>query len=247
MITGASRGIDLCIAKRAARDGANVVICAKTVEAHPTLPGSIHEAVTEVERLGGKGLACVIDVRDEASIEAAVSEAVAKFGGIDILINCASAIFPTETSQIDLKRLNLMWEVTTRGPLLMAKHCVPHLKASAEAGRNPHVITCSPPVDFTFLPAPQNPNYLVCKMGMTVGTITLAEEIDDFFMGNARTPEIQSDAVYAIVTSDSSKFTGNQTIDEDVMIKAGVKDLSVYNYITLGKTPKERLKNILRC
>jgi len=279
MITGASRGIGLCIAKRAARDGANVVICAKTVEAHPTLPGSIHEAVTEVERLGGKGLACVVDVRDEASIEAAVSEAVAKFGGIDILINCASAIFPTETSQIDLKRLNLMWEVTTRGPLLMAKHCVPHLKASAEAGRNPHVITCSPPVDFTFLPAPQNPNYLVCKMGMTVGTITLAEElrdygvagntlwpagsiatsainhlmnneaeaIDDFFMGNARTPEIQSDAVYAIVTSDSSKFTGNQTIDEDVMIKAGVKDLSVYNYITLGKTPKERLKNILRC
>ena len=159
VISGASRGIGLAIAQRAAADGANIVVCAKTVDRHPTLPGSIHEAVAEIERLGGKGLACVVDVRHEASIEAAVEKAVEAFGGIDILINCASAIFPTETSTIDVKKLNLMWEVTTRAPLLMAKHCVPHLKASAEAGRNPHIITCSPPVDFTHWPAPKDPRY----------------------------------------------------------------------------------------
>jgi len=278
IITGGSRGIGLAISRRAAVDGANVVVCAKTVDAHPTLPGTIQEAVAEIESLGGKGLGCVVDVRDEASIEAAVAQAVATFGGIDILINCASAIFPTETSAIDLKKLNLMWEVTTRGPLLMAKHCVPHLKASASAGRNPHIITCSPPVDFTQWPMPKNPNYIVCKMGMTVGTMALAEElkeagvagntlwptgsiassainhmlkndataIDDAFMKIARTPQIQSDAAYAILTSDSRKFTGNQTIDEDVLKRTGVTDMSIYHYSTLGVTPKERLKNILR-
>ena len=134
LISGGSRGIGLCIARRAARDGANVVICAKTTTPHPTLPGTIGEAVAEVERVGGRGLGCVVDVRDEATIAAAVAEAVAAFGGIDVLINCASAIFPTETENIDVKRLNLMWEVTTRAPLLMAKHCVPYLKASAARG-----------------------------------------------------------------------------------------------------------------
>lgn len=278
VITGGSRGIGLCIARRAARDGANVVICAKTTQAHPTLPGTIDEAVAEVERAGGKGLGCVVDVRDEASIEAAVNSAVATFGGIDVLINCASAIFPTETENIELKRLNLMWEVTTRAPLLMAKHCVPHLKASAAAGRNPHIITCSPPVDFTSWPAPKNPNYLVCKMGMTVSSMALAEElreqgvaantlwpagsiatsainhlmnndpeaIDTYFMTNARTPEIQSDAAYKIITSSSRAFTGNQCIDEDVMKRAGVADLAMYDYATLGSTRGERLKHILR-
>ena len=177
LISGGSRGIGLCIARRAARDGANVVICAKTSTPHPTLPGTIGEAVAEVERVGGRGLGCVVDVRDEDTIAAAVAEAVAAFGGIDVLINCASAIFPTETENIDVKRLNLMWEVTTRAPLLMAKHCVPYLKASAAAGRHPHIITCSPPVDFLHWPAPNNPNYLVCKMGMTVGTLALGEEL----------------------------------------------------------------------
>lgn len=279
IITGGSRGIGLSIARRVAKDGANVVICAKTAVAHPTLPGTIHEAVAEVNRNGGTGLACVVDVRNEATIKAAVEKAVATFGGIDILVNCASAIFPAETSQIDLKRLDLMWQVTTRAPLLMAKHCVPYLKASAEAGRNPHIITCSPPVDFNHWPAPSNPNYMVCKMGMSVGSMALAEElraagvaantlwpcgavatsavnhllnndmeaIDNYFLGNARTPQIQSDAAYLILTSDSRKFTGNMTIDEDVLVRAGVRDLSVYNYVTLGKTRKERLRNILRC
>jgi len=280
LISGGSRGIGLCIAKKAARDGANVVICAKTTEPHPTLPGTIAEAVAEVRRLGGQALGYVVDVRNEGSIEEAVKEAVTAFGGIDVLINCASAIFPTETENIDLKRLNLMWEVTTRAPLLLAKHCVPHLKQSAAAGRHPHIITCSPPVDFTHWPAPKNPNYLVCKMGMSVGSMALAEElrefgvaantlwpagsiatsainhllgndaeaIDEYFMTNARTPEIQADAAYAIITSDSRGFTGNMTIDEDVLFKAGhgVVDLAKYDYATLGGTRQERLANILR-
>lgn len=278
IITGGSRGIGLAISRLAARDGANVVVCAKTVEAHPTLPGTIHEAVAEIESLGGKGLGCVVDVRDEASIEAAVAKAVEAFGGIDILINCASAIFPTETSMIDLKKLNLMWEITTRAPLLMAKHCVDHLKASAAAGRNPHIITCSPPVDFKQWPMPKDPNYIVCKMGMTVGTLALAEELsdvgvagntlwpagsiassainhmmnndplklDEFFLNVARTPKIQADAAYAILTSDSRSFTGNQIIDEDLLKLAGTMDMSIYHYASSGATPKERLRNIIR-
>ena len=158
-----------------------------------------------------------------------------------------------------------MWEVTTRAPLLMAKHCVKHLKASAAAGRNPHIITCSPPVDFAQWPMPKDPNYIVCKMAMTVGTMALAEELkeagvagntlwpagsiassavnhllnndpaklDDFFMKLARTPQVQSDAAYAILTSESRAFTGNQTIDEDVLERAGVTDMSIYRYSTL--------------
>jgi citronellol/citronellal dehydrogenase len=265
------------MARRFARDGANVTICAKTVESHPTLPGTIYTAAKEVEALGGRALACVVDVRDEASIKAAVAKTVEAFGGIDILVNCASAIFPSRTEEIDLKRLNLMWEVTTRAPLLMAKHCVPHLKASAKAGRNPHILTCSPPTDYQNWPEPSEPNYMVCKMGMTVGTLALANElkghgvaantlwpatpiatsavnhmakndreaIDRMFLGAGRVPEIQADAAYAIFSSDSLAFTGNMTIDEDVVVRAGCKDLSVYDYETLGTTMEERVRRIL--
>merc|ERR1712217_389207 len=193
------------------------------------------------------------------------------------LVNCASAIFPTSTETIDLKKLNLMWEVTTRAPLLTAKHCIPHLKASAAAGRNPHILTCSPPVDLRTLPQPQNPNYMVCKMGMSVGAITMSEELrsvgiaantmwpagsiatsavnhlfgndphalDDMFMANARTPDIQADAAYLMFTSESSRFTGNMVIDEDVIAKAGITDLSKYDYANLGATREERLAKIL--
>lgn len=276
-ITGASRGIGLAIAKRAAKDGANVAICAKTVSAHKTLPGTIYTAAKEIDSLGGRGLACIVDVRDEDSIAAAVKKTVDEFGGIDIVINCASAIFPTSTENIDTKKLNLMWDVTTRAPLLTAKHCIPYLKTSASAGRNPHVLTCSPPVDMRHLPQPPNPNYMVCKMGMSVGAMAMSEElrgfgiaantmwpagaiatsainhlfgndpeaIDDMFMSNARTPEIQADAAYLMLTSDSSKFTGNMIIDEDVILKAGITDLSVYDYATLGATREERLAKIL--
>lgn len=277
LITGASRGIGLAIARRAAKDGANIVICAKTQEEHKTLPGTIFSAAKEVEALGGRALPCVVDVRDEASIKGAVEQAVKVFGGIDILVNCASAIFPVPTENIDLKRLDLMWEITTRAPLLTAKHCIPHLKASAAAGRNPHILTCSPPVDFRYIPLPDNPNYMVCKMGMSVGTMALAHELRfagvganalwpataiatsavnhlagnnpkvlDQMYSSARTPEIQSDAAYAIFTSDSRRFTGNMTIDEDVVLRAGVTDLSVYDYLRLGATMEERLAKIIR-
>lgn len=277
-ITGASRGIGLAIARRAAKDGAQVAVCAKTAEPHKTLPGTIYTAADEIDGLGGRGLACIVDVRDEDSIAAAVKKTVDTFGGIDILVNCASAIFPTTTETIDLKRLNLMWEITTRAPLLTAKHCIPHLKASAEAGRNPHILTCSPPIDVRNWPAPKNPNYMVCKQGMSVGAMAMSEELqefgiaantmwpagsiatsainhlfgndaealDDMFMANARTPEIQADAAYLMFTSDSRKFTGNMVIDEDIILKAGITDLSVYNYATLGATREERLAKILR-
>lgn len=145
-IAGGSRGIGFCIAKTAARDGANVVVSGKTAEPHPTLPGTIFTAAEECEALGGKALACVVDVRDEASIEAAVAAAVTKFGGIDVLINCASAIFPQATEDFNTNRFNLMFEVGPRGSMLTAKHCLPHLKKSAAAGRNPHVLNLSPPI-----------------------------------------------------------------------------------------------------
>ena len=145
-IAGGSRGIGFCIAKTVAKDGANVVITGKTAEPHPTLPGTIHTAAAECEALGGKALACVVDVRDEASIERAVSAAVEKFGGIDILINCASAIFPQPTEEFNTSRFNLMFEVGPRGSMLTAKHCIPHLKESAQRGNNPHVLNLSPPI-----------------------------------------------------------------------------------------------------
>lgn len=144
-IAGGSRGIGFCIAKTVAKDGANVIVTGKTAEPHATLPGTIHTAAAECEALGGKALACVVDVRDEASIEAAVAAAVAKFGGIDILINCASAIFPQATEEFNTSRFNLMFEVGPRGSMLTAKHCIPHLKESAKKGNNPHVINLSPP------------------------------------------------------------------------------------------------------
>lgn len=276
VISGGSRGIGLAIGKRAAKDGANVVICAKTAEAHSTLPGTIYSAAKEIEELGGRALPCTVNVRNEEDIAKAIAEAVKTFGGIDCLVNCASAIFPVPTEKIDKGRLDLMWEITTRAPLLMAKHCLPHLKKSAAAGRNPHIIACGPPIDFQHMPQPQNPNYMVCKMGMTVGTMALAEELRNdgvaantlwpegpiatsainHIVGNdpdaidkmyqrGRHPGIQADAAYFIMTSDSRKFSGNQTIDSDVVTKAGVKDLSIYDYINLGATKEERLKYII--
>src|SRR5277367_2687305 len=142
-ITGGSRGIGLAIALRAARDGANVVIAAKTTEAHPKLPGTIYSAAEEIEKAGGKALACVVDVRDEASIAAAVAQAVAKFGGIDILVNNASAISLTGTTSTPMKRFDLMHQINTRGTFACSQACIPHL-AKAE---NPHILNLSPPLN----------------------------------------------------------------------------------------------------
>eukprot|EP01047_Picozoa_sp_COSAG01_P067808 COSAG01_NODE_9652_length_2379_cov_3.000439_1_plen_274_part_00 len=164
-IAGGSRGIGFCIAKTAARDGANVVIGGKTADPHPTLPGTIFSAAADCEALGGRSLACVVDVRDEASIEAAVAAAVDKFGGIDVLINCASAIFPQATEDFNTSRFNLMFEVGPRGSMLTAKHCLPHLKKSAQQGRNPHVLNLSPPIVQKRI---GQANYMINKLGMTV-------------------------------------------------------------------------------
>jgi citronellol/citronellal dehydrogenase len=249
-IAGGSRGIGFCIAKTAARDGANVVVSGKTAEPHPTLPGTIFTAAEECEALGGKALACVVDVRDEASIEAAVAAAVTKFGGIDVLINCASAIFPQATEDFNTNRFNLMFEVGPRGSMLTAKHCLPHLKKSAAAGRNPHVLNLSPPIVQKNI---GQANYMINKLGMTISAISVSEEYKregvagntlwpvglvttsalnhmmdndpekiDQMMQAGRTPQIQADAAYAIVTSDSKGFTGNMCIDEQVLRKAGV-------------------------
>mmetsp|Transcript_41511 Transcript_41511/g.129100 ORF Transcript_41511/g.129100 Transcript_41511/m.129100 type:complete len:355 (-) Transcript_41511:199-1263(-) len=272
-VCGGSRGIGFCIAKTAARDGANVVIAAKTAEPHPTLPGTIYTAAEECERLGGQGLACIVDVRDEASIEAAVAATVRKFGGIDILINCASAIFPQPTEKMNAKRFDLMFEVGPRGSMLTAKHCIPHLKASAAKGNNPHILNLSPPLPVGNLSG--TPNYMINKLGMTIAAMGHAEELKgrvaantlwptgliatsalnhmmnndpmkiDEMMQAGRTPQIQADAAYAILTSDSKMFTGNMTIDEEVLRKAGVNDFAQYDYISMGATPEERLKNIL--
>mmetsp|Transcript_77197 Transcript_77197/g.153079 ORF Transcript_77197/g.153079 Transcript_77197/m.153079 type:complete len:347 (+) Transcript_77197:76-1116(+) len=278
-ITGGSRGIGFAMARRAARAGANVAIAAKTEAEHPTLPGTIYSTAEEVRRLGGQALPVIVDVRDEESIARGVAETVKAFGGIDILVNCASAIFPAPTERIDLKRLDLMWQITTRAPLLTAKHCVPHLKRSAKEGRNPHILTCSPPVNFYGdWPQPSNPNYMVCKMGMTTGAMAMANElraygvaantlwpataiatsamnhlagndpktIDDVYMAHGRTPEIQADAAYAIFTSKSSGFSANQCIDQDIVVRAGCQDLSIYDYSRSGVTREDRLKHILR-
>ena len=186
-IAGGSRGIGFCIAKTAAKDGANIVIGGKTAEPHPTLPGTIYTAAEECVALGAAGaLGCIVDVRDEDSIEAAVGEAVAKFGGIDILINCASAIFPQATEDFNARRFNLMFEVGPRGSMLTAKHCIPHLKESAAKGNNPHILNLSPPIVTSGI---GQANYMINKLGMTISAISLSEELaDDGVAGNTLWP-----------------------------------------------------------
>jgi citronellol/citronellal dehydrogenase len=278
-IAGGSRGIGFCIAKKCAADGANVVISGKTAEPHPTLPGTIHTSAAACEALGGKALACIVDVRDESTIEKAVAAAVAKFGGIDVLINCASAIFPQPTHEFNTSRFNLMFEVGPRGSMLTAKHCLPYLMASAKNGKNPHVLNLSPPIVLSGHPDYKGigqANYMINKLGMTISAISISEEYKkagvagntmwpvglvttsalnhmmandkekiDNMMQNGRTPQIQADAAYAIITSSSSGFTGNMCIDEQVLRKAGETDFKKYDYITLGDTVDARLANIL--
>merc|ERR1712176_1018959 len=250
-----------------------VVIGGKTAEPHPTLPGTIYTAAEECTKLGGHGLACIVDVRDESTVEQAVAEAVAKFGGIDVLINCASAIFPQPTDKFTTSRFNLMFEVGPRGSMLTAKHCLPHLVQSAKKGNNPHVLNLSPPiVQKNIGPA----NYMINKLGMTICAISISEEYKsigiagntmwptglvttsalnhmvnndptkiDAMMQAGRTPQIQADAAYAIITSASSGFTGNMCIDEQVLRKMGETDFKKYDYMSLGHTAEERLKYIL--
>ncbi|MGQ0672034.1 MAG: SDR family oxidoreductase [Hyphomicrobium sp.] len=242
-ITGASRGIGLAIARRAARDGANVVIAAKTADPHPKLEGTIHTAAAEVEKAGGKALPVVCDVRDEAQVQAAVAQAVAKFGGIDICVNNASAIAMTPTEATDIKRFDLMFGINTRGTFLVTKTCLPHLRKS----QNPHVLMLSPPLDMKPQWFAGHVAYSIAKYGMSLCVLGFAEEFKkdgiavnalwprtaiataaiqnllggDKLVSMSRTPEIMADAAHLVLTQPSRAFTGRFLIDDTFLFEAG--------------------------
>ncbi|CAG9786000.1 unnamed protein product [Diatraea saccharalis] len=246
-VTGASRGIGKAIALKAAKDGANVVVAAKTAEPHPKLPGTIYTAAEEIEALGGKALPVIVDVRDEKQIQKAVDEAVKKFNGIDILVNNASAISLTDTAHTDMKRYDLMHNINTRGTFLASKLCLPHLKNSDHA----HILNLSPPLNLNPHWFAVHVAYTMAKYGMSMCVLGMSEEFKPFNIGvNAlwpktaiataaiemltgdisasRKPEIVSDAAYVMLCKDPKSFTGNFAIDEDILQQAGVTDLLPY-------------------
>lgn len=249
-ITGGSRGIGLAIALRAARDGANVTIAAKTAEPHPKLPGTIYSAVEEINAAGGKGLPVLCDIREEAQVAEAVKQTVEAFGGIDICVNNASAISLTGTLQTDMKRYDLMNQINARGTFLVSKTCVPHLKLAA----NPHILNLAPPLDMKAKWFKGHVAYTMAKFGMSMCTLGMSAEfakdgiavnslwpltaIDTAAVRNllggdamasiSRSPEILADAAYAIFNRPSREATGNFYIDEDVLREEGVSDFSVY-------------------
>ncbi|HXG29488.1 MAG TPA: NAD(P)-dependent oxidoreductase [Nevskiales bacterium] len=248
-ISGGSRGIGLAIALRAARDGANVAIAAKTAEPHPKLPGTIYTAAAEIERAGGKALPIVCDIRDEQQVAAAVAKTVDSFGGIDVLVNNASAISLTGTLQTDMKRYDLMNGINARGTFLCGKYCIPHLKKSA----NPHILTLSPPLDMRAKWFAPHLAYSMAKYGMSLCTLGWAEEFrsdgiaanslwprtliwtaavkmigGDPAMQQSRLPTIMADAAYVIFTKNAREFTGNFCVDDVVLYEAGVRDFSKY-------------------
>ena len=256
-ITGASRGIGLAIGLRAARDGANVVIAAKTAEAHKHLPGTIYSAASEIEAAGGQALPLTVDVRDEASVLAAVEAAVARFGGIDICVNNASAIQLTGTLATDMKRYDLMHQVNARGTFLVSKACIPHLKQAA----NPHILALSPPLDLSPHWFGPHVAYTMAKYSMSLAMLGMAEEFrDDGIacnglwprtgiataaiefaltgkdgLAHCRTPEIMADAAHAIFTSPSRELTGRFLIDDSFLYERGVRDFEKYS-VDPGKT-----------
>jgi citronellol/citronellal dehydrogenase len=255
-ITGASRGIGKAIALRAARDGANVAVIAKTDEPHPKLPGTIHSAVEEINAAGGKGLAIKTDIRDEDQIAAAVAQTVETFGGIDILINNASAINLTPTLQTPMKRFDLMAQVNTRATFACAQACLPHLLKS----ENPHILTMSPPPNLSAQWFANHTAYTISKYGMSLVTLGLAAEFVDegvavnslwpvtvietaalnmipgLEAGRARKPDILADAAHAILTSPAREVSGGFFTDECVLEAIGITDLESYN-LTPGTTP----------
>lgn len=250
LMSGGSRGIGLAIAVRAARDGANVAVMAKTDQPHPKLPGTIHTAVEEIEAAGGKGLGILGDVRDDASIEDAVGRAVDAFGGIDICVNNASAINLAPTPDLDPKRYDLMQDINTRGTFMLSRACIPHLERSANA----HILTLSPPINLAPRWAGGQLGYTIAKYGMSLCTLGLAEELKDRpiaanslwprtliataavqnllggeqSMNQARTPEIVADAAHAILVRSAAECSGNFFIDDEVLAEEGVTDLSSY-------------------
>jgi citronellol/citronellal dehydrogenase len=249
-ITGASRGIGLAIALRAARDGANIVVAAKTAEPHKKLPGTIYSASEQIEAVGGKALPIVVDVREPDSVNAAVAAAVERFGGIDICVNNASAIQLTGTLQTDVRRYDLMNQVNARGTFIVSRACIPHLKKAS----NPHVLMLSPPLDMSPRWFGNHVAYTMAKYGMSMCVLGMAQEFEDDGiafnalwprtgiataaiefalageegMKHCRTPEIMADAAYVIFNKPSRKCTGNFFIDDLVLYKAGERDFDKY-------------------
>lgn len=249
-ITGASRGIGKAIALRAAKDGANIVIAAKSTEEDPRIPGTIYSAAEEIDKAGGQALAVKVDIRFEEQVQEAVDKAVARFGGIDVLINNASAISVTDTLNTPMKRFDLMHQINLRGTFLCSKLCVPHLKKAA----NPHILTLSPPLNMDPKWFAPHVAYTIAKYGMSMCVFGMAEEFradgiavnalwprttiataavinllgGDATAKHSRTEEIMADAAYAILTKPARETTGNFFIDEDVLRKAGVTNFDKY-------------------
>ena len=255
-ISGGSRGIGLAIVKRAAVDGSNVAIAAKTVEPNPKLPGTIYSAAEEIEAAGGKALALACDIRDEQQVVAAAGKTAETFGGIDILINNASAINLTPTEATPMKRFDLMFGVNVRGTFLCTQACLPYLKQSAERKRNPHILTLSPPLNMNPRWFAPHVAYTMAKYGMSMCVLGHAAEFRQYGIAvnalwprtviqtaalqmipgikpeHCRTPEIVADAAYQILLADAKTTTGNFFIDEEVLKEAGVTDLGKYSVVT---------------
>jgi citronellol/citronellal dehydrogenase len=255
-ISGASRGIGLAIALRAARDGANVALIAKTAEPHPKLEGTVYTAAEAIEAAGGKALPIVGDIRDDALLEAAVARAVERFGGIDMCVNNASAINLAGIEAMEMKRYDLMQDINTRGTYAVSKACIPHLRHA----ENPHILTLSPPISLEPRWLAPFTAYTIAKYGMTLCALGLAEELreagiasnalwprtlvataavqnllgGDEAMRRARTPALYADAAYHVLTQPSRECTGNAFLCEDVLVAAGVTDLSRYSAAGAG-------------
>ena len=252
-ITGGSRGIGLAIALRAARDGAQIAIAAKTTDPHPTLPGTIFSAAKEIEAAGGVALPIACDIRDESQIESAIAQTAEKFGGIDILINNASAINLTPTEKTPAKRFDLMLDVNVRGTFLASQAAIPHLRKSAQEGRNPHILTLSPPLSMNPKWFKPHVAYTISKYGMSMCVLGMAEEFKRDGIGvNAlwprtaidtaalamipgvdtdfcRRPEILADSAYIIFNSESKTCTGNFFVDDELLASEGITDLEKYS------------------
>jgi len=258
-ITGASRGIGLAIAKRAAQDGANVAIAAKTTEPHPKLPGTIYSAAEEVEKAGGTALPLICDIRDEESVKAAVAATAEKFGGIDICVNNASAISLTDTLNTPMKRFDLMFGVNVRGTYMTSATCIPHLIESAKKGRHPHILNLSPPLNLHPKWFKHHTAYTMAKYGMSMCVLGMAAEFKgagisvsglwprtiiataalqvipgaDWKAG--RMPEIMADAAHVVLTREDMEWSGKILIDDEVLASSGITDLSPYS-ATPGNT-----------
>ena len=257
-VTGASRGIGLAIGLRAARDGANVAIAAKTAEPHPRLPGTIYSAAKAIEAAGGRALPLAVDIRDESEVDAAVAQTVATFGGIDILVNNASAISLSGTLDTPMKRYDLMQQVNARGTFLCTQKCIPHLMRAT----NPHVLMLSPPLNMEERWFAPHVAYTMAKYGMSLCVLGMAGEfrkhgiavnalwprtiidtaalqmiptIDAAQRARTRAPQIVADAAHLILTRDARSTTGNFFLDDEVLRSAGITDLSRYRHADVGE------------